>query len=163
MALDQLIRQIGNDNGDEDNQKVHGCHPETFRSSGKLHRKDNKEGDDTEGEVIQGENSFADPGCLSPLNEVESKGESQIKDKPQAKAYMAIYGAPGFDQTNQLTAKFVTNLKSVPEMIFISSDKNSSRSKPHGRLPVPIFSKDDKELLFDSSSGITFSNDTGKE
>lgn len=92
-------------------------------------------------------------GCRNPYD---------IAYLDAVKAYMAIYGGPGFDQTNQILAKFVSNLQTAPYAIFISIGKTTPSIVPKGKLPVSISSADGSKTLFPGNYSETYTEKSDK-
>lgn len=109
------------------------------------------------GEIVKFANSETKKlmaiGCRNPYD---------IAYMEEVKAYMAIYGAPGFDQTNQLLAKFVLNLQTAPHSIFTPIGKTVPSIIPKGKLPVSILSADGSKTLFPRNYSITYTKESGK-
>lgn len=86
-------------------------------------------------------------GCRNPYD---------ILRIPNCAAYLAIYGAPGFDQTNYTQATLAINLKTAPYAIFASEGEQLPLINPRGKLPVDIFGTDKNLVLYHLGHGLNY-------
>jgi len=87
---------------------------------------------------------------------VACRNPYDISQIPNCAAYLAIYGAPGFDQTNYAQATLAINLQTAPYAIFAPEGEQLPEINPRGKLPVDIFDTDKNILLYHLGHGLNY-------
>lgn len=94
---------------------------------------------------------------------ISCRNPYDIAYMPSSKANLVIYGATGFDITNNRQSGLTVNLKVAAQTLFVSFDKGVPLIVPTGTLPVAIKDPLTNKILYDIGHGLTYSKKESAE